>query len=148
MNIRIKANESWNFTNWGADKFKETLNEQMSGMFGEVSSDGIKEADNTGISLLLSFTYSDYLRLFVLIALYASEEGVLLRTADVIQVNMAHVTGEEGYLLSESAVYVDISATVQVKPTLLALPLFADVEGNPSSDSNWYTIEYEGIRGY
>ena len=84
----------------------------------------------------------------MLIALYTSEEGVLLRTADVVQVNMAHVTGEEGYLLSESAVYVDISATVQVKPTLLALPLFADVEGNPTSESNWYTIEYEGIRGY
>ena len=135
----------------GADSLKETLNEQMSGMFGELSESSpldIKEADNTGISSLLSFTYSDYLRLFVLIALYTSEEAVLLRTADVVQVNMAHVTGEGGYLLSESAVYVDISATVQVKPTLLALPLFAEVEGNPSSESNWYTIKYEGIRGY
>ena len=135
----------------GADSLKETLNEQMSGMFGELSESSplvVKEADNTGISSLLSFTYSDYLRLFVLIALYTSEEAVLLRTADVVQVNMAHVTGEEGYLLSESAVYVDISATVQVKPTLLALPLFADVEGNPTSERNWYTIEYEGIRGY
>lgn len=134
----------------GADSLKETLNEQMSGMFGELSESSpldIKEADNTGISSLLSFTYSDYLRLFVLIALYTSEEAVLLRTADVVQVNMAHVTGEGGYLLSESAVYVDISATVQVKPTLLALPLFAEVEGNPSSGSNWYTIKYEGIRG-
>ena len=44
----------------------------------------------------------------MLIALYTSEEGVLLRTADVVQVNMAHVTDEEGYLLNESAVYVDI----------------------------------------
>lgn len=40
------------------------------------------------------------------------------------------------------------SATVQVKPVMLALPLFADVQNNPKTNTDWYTIEYKDIRGY
>lgn len=131
--------------NKGANDLKNTLNEKIDGIFGNGSVNG---SDNTGISSLLSFSYSDYLRLFLMIGLYTNEEGVLLRTADVIQVNMATQTKNSKYRLNKSAVYVEISATIQVKPTLLALPLFADVEGNPSSNAKWYTIHYKDIKGY
>ena len=96
---------------------------------------------------MLSFSYSDYLRLFLVIGLL-SGEGVLLRTADAIQANMGYIQGDDGYRLTNSAAYVEISATVQVRPTLLALPLFADVEGNPSKNERWYTFEYKEIKGY
>ena len=134
----------------GADKLKDKLTEKIDGIFGgsKVTATGSKTKDNTGISSLLSFSYSDYLRLFLMIGLYTNEEAVLLRTADVIQTNMAKKTGESDYQLSKSSVYVELNATVQVKPTLLALPLFADVEGNPSTDTNWYTISYNDIKGY
>lgn len=82
------------------------------------------------------------------VGLYTNEEGVLLRTADVIQANMSKVTGNADYKLSNSAVYIELTAKIQVKPTLLALPLFAAVEGNPSSNQNWYTIECQAIKGY
>ena len=129
----------------GAESVKNTLNQQIDGIFG---TNAVEGSDNTGVASLLSFSYSDYLRLFLMIGLYTNEEGILLRTADVIQTNMAKKTGNTAYRLSNSAVYVEIDATIQVKPTLLALPLFADVEGNPSTNQNWYTFEYKSIKGY
>ena len=128
----------------GAGKLKETLNQQIDGIFGSNSGD----TDSTGMASLLSFSYSDYLRLFLMIGLYANEEGVLLRTGDVIQANMRQDAERKDFKLSDSAVYVDLYAKVQVKPTLLALPLFADVEGNPSDNVNWYTVEYKSTKGY
>ena len=129
----------------GAESVKNTLNQQIDGIFGSSSAGS---SDNTGVASLLSFSYSDYLRLFLMIGLYTNEEGILLRTADVVQANMAKATGNTEYRLSNSAVYVEINATIQVKPTLLALPLFADVEGNPSTNQKWYTFEYKSIKGY
>lgn len=134
--------------NEGADKLKETLNSELDGIFGNQTGASNDATDNTGIASLLSFSYSDYLRLFLMIGLYTNESGILLRTADVIQVNMSKQTGNADYLLSNSAVYVDISATIQVKPTLLALPLFANVEKNPSKNEAWYTITYKSTKGY
>ena len=128
----------------GAGKLKETLNQQIDGIFGSTSGD----TDSTGMASLLSFSYSDYLRLFLMIGLYTNEEGVLLRTGDVIQANMRQDAERKDFKLSDSAVYVDLYAKVQVKPTLLALPLFADVEGNPSDNVNWYTVEYKSTKGY
>ena len=131
----------------GAESLKQTFNKNLEGVFG--SSSGTGPIDNTGIASLLSFSYSDYLRLFLMIGLYTNEEGIILRTADVIQANMAIQPGnDDGYRLSNSAAYVELSATIQVKPTLLALPLFADIEGNPSAQTNWYTIQYYDIKGY
>lgn len=129
----------------GAESLKQTLNNQIDGIFGSGSSNS---SDSTGMASLLSFSYSDYLRLFLMIGLYTNEEGVLLRSADAIQANMMKKTGNNDYRLSNSAVYVEMIATIQVKPTLLALPLFADVEGNPSTNQNWYTIKYKSIKGY
>ena len=84
-----------------------------------------------------------------MVGLSTSEETIILRTADVIEVNMAQkLTGNTSYKLKQSAVYVKIKATIQVKPTLLALPLFAKVENSPVDNSNWYTITYENVKGY
>lgn len=129
--------------NNSAEDLKETINSQIDGIFGtETGSD-----NSTGMAALCSFSYSEYLRLFLLIGLYANEGKIILRTADVIQANMVH-TGSTGFELQNSAAYVKLTATIQVKPTLLALPIFADVESNPVDDSNWYTITYTGIAGY
>lgn len=131
----------------GAASLKKTVNEQLDGVFG--SSSGTGAVDNTGMASLLWFSYSDYLRLFLMIGLYANHEGIILRTADVIQANMAIQPGNsENYRLSNSAAYVELSATIQVKPTLLALPLFADTEENIMAQTNWYTIQYSNIKGY
>ncbi len=127
----------------GAESLKNTINSQIDGIFGtETGGD-----NSTGIASLCSFSYSEYLRLFLLIGLYANEGKIILRTADVIQVNMVHM-GTAGFELQNSASYVKIKATMQVKPTLLALPLFSDTEINPIDNSDWYTINYSGVSGY
>lgn len=131
----------------GADSLKESLNESIDGIFG---TGGYDSQDNTGISSLLSFAYSDYLRLFLMVGMYTNEEAIVLRTADVIQVNMnlQQGEGENNYRLKESAVYVKLHVDLQVKPTLLALPLFADTQKNIETNANWYAIQYEDIKGY
>ena len=80
---------------------------------------------------------------------------MVLRTADLIQKNMnltPRYKSEGGeataFLMKNAAVYLDLNATVQVKPTLLALPLLAPVEGNPAGDAGWYTVEIQDVRGY
>lgn len=131
----------------GADKLKETINSKLDGIFPSGGTgDNLKSTDQTGLSSLLSFGYKDYLRLFLMIALYTDESGTMARTADVIQVNMD--MKNSGYLLKNSAAYVELHAEIQVKPTLLPLPLFADVKGNPANNAVWYTISYDDVRGY
>lgn len=130
----------------GSADLKKTLNEKMDGIFGS----GAKESkDSTGLASLLNFSYKDYLRLFLMIGLCAGgEEGIILRTSDVIQANMGKITSNENYALANSSAYVEIKATIQVKPTMLALPLFADVKNNPTTNTGWYTIQYKSIKGY
>lgn len=134
----------------GAQSLKNTLNKEIEGIFG---SSAVPGSDNTGVSSLLTFSYSDYLRLFLMIGLFTNEtneKGILLRTADVIQVNMGRTPAykDKTYRLSNSAVYVEMTATVQVKPILLAIPIFSEVAENPSADQKWYTFKYKAIRGY
>ena len=151
VNEKIKSyktemlNEVKDSLSEGADKLKETLNSKIDGIFAGGST---KIEDKTMTASLLSFAYSDYLRLFLMIGLYTNEEGILLRTADVIQENMSLISNDDDYLLSSSAVYVKIDATVRVKPTLMALPLFNDVEGNPFADGKGYELKYSDVRGY
>ena len=133
----------------GAGELKKALNEQIDGVFDGVSESGTPlGSDATGIASLLKFAYSDYLQLFVMIGLYTNEEGVLLRTADVIQANMSKRTGEKDYLLSNAAAYVQVNTTVQVPPTLMALPLFASTTRNLEHNQNWYAFECEIVGGY
>ena len=127
----------------GADALRNTINEQIDGICGaSASGDG-----STGMAALCAFSYSDYLRLFLLIGLVANEEKILLRTADVIQANMIHM-GQSEFKMENAAVYVQMQATILVKPTLLALPLFADVQNNPADNTGWYSIDYSEIVGY
>ena len=139
------TNEVKNAAKKGASKLKDTINSKVDSMFGS-KSDNI---ENGGISSLLTFQYSSYLKLFLLIGLFTNPKGIIKRTADVIQVNMGFkLTDNKDYRLKESAVYVKVDATIVVKPTLLGLPIFTKVKNNPKDNTKWYTVEYSGIKGY
>ena len=141
---KVKS-EVQNAAHKGADELKKAISENMNKMISGTDN-GI---DTKDMSSLIAFQYSDYLRLFLLIGLYTNEEGIILRTADVIQVNMAQkLTDNTNYRLSNAAVYIKIDTTVMVKPILIGLPVFADVENNPKDKTNWYTIKLSEIRGY
>lgn len=129
----------------GASKLKDTINGKVDQLCGS----GTGNPEVSGISSMLSFQYSDYLRLFLIVGLITNEQSIILRTADVIQVNMAQkLTDDKDYQLKLSATYVQINASLQVKPLMMALPLFSEVKNNPKDNTNWYSFEYSAIRGY
>lgn len=162
----------------GAESLKNTLKDKIGNVFGP-STTAEKSTDNVVFSLL-SWSYSDYLQLFLLIATVASPESVLLRTADVIELNMQLLdenmgfivetteqevsrlwglikytetvttvkANDEAFKMSKAYTYLNIKATIEVKPIMLSLPLVAGTVKSQLTGSNWYQITYEGTMGY
>lgn len=80
----------------GAESLRSKLKEQIGATFG---TSGAKTAGtNSIVSSLLSWSYSDYLQLFLVIGTIASPESILLRTADIIELNMQQIDGNLGYV--------------------------------------------------
>jgi hypothetical protein len=138
----------------GAEELKTELEQGIDGFFGtEGQSGGEGESkqssgESTGMSSLLSFRYSDYMRLFLLLGMFTNRTSILLRTADVIQLNVSKVTGNPDYLLRNAGAYLTVEAKVLVKPVLMPLPLFADTFRDPLENTSWYSIDYNATRGY
>lgn len=162
----------------GAESLKSALREQVGNVFG--TSTSAQSSTNNVVSSLLAWSYSDYLQLFLLIGIVASPESILLRTADVIELNMQQIDGNLGYVevttetevsrlwglikytktetkkeanadafkLSKSYTYLNIKATIEVKPMMLTLPLLGDTVKSQLTGTNWYQIVYEGTMGY
>ena len=71
----------------GAESLKNKLREQIGSKFGSTQAAGTQSV----MTSLLAWSYSDYLQLFLLIGIVASPESVLLRTADIIELNMQQI---------------------------------------------------------
>ncbi|WP_170164303.1 DUF5702 domain-containing protein [Mobilisporobacter senegalensis] len=132
----------------GADSLKSEIDKSLDGLSGGATTGGL--AANAGsantTATFFSFQYSDYLQLFLLIALLGNQEGVLLRISDVIEENMK--MQNEEFTMKESYTYVKIGATLEVKPILMTLPFMAEETESNLPGSNWYTIKYNGMQGY
>ena len=87
----------------GAEAFKAKLKEQIGGAFDSVpTADGSSStATNNTMCSLLSWAYSDYLRIFVVIGLLANEETMILRMADMIELNMQNKNNEYALVITE-----------------------------------------------
>ncbi|ROR28700.1 hypothetical protein EDD66_104288 [Mobilisporobacter senegalensis] len=132
----------------GADSLKTEIDKSLDGLSGGATTGGL--AANAGsantTATFFSFQYSDYLQLFLVIALLGNQEGVLLRISDVIEANMK--MQNEEFTMKESYTYVKIDATLEVKPILMTLPFMAEETESNLPGSNWYTIKYNGMQGY
>lgn len=143
-----------NAMNEGSDKLKEELEQGIGGFFGTEGQSGGGDAgskssgESTGMSSLLSFRYSDYMRLFLLLGMFTNRTSILLRTADCIQLNVSLVSGNPDYLLKNAGAYLTVESKVLVKPVLMPLPLFADTFRDPLDDTSWYSVDYKATRGY
>lgn len=79
----------------GAESLRSKLKEKIGATFGTTN----KSSGTTSVvSSLLSWAYSDYLQLFLVIGMVNSPEALLLRTADVIELNMQTVQGNYGWM--------------------------------------------------
>lgn len=95
----------------------------------------------------LAFQYSDYITVFLIIALIANQDGVVLRIGDTIQANMK--LQNAGFEIRNAYTYVNLHAKVSVKPIMLSLPLFKSqtIDGK-LNDSSWYEFDYNAVQGY
>jgi len=92
----------------GAESLKQTLSSEIDSAFGKIpeadgKTTGAKSTTNA-ISSLLSWAYSDYLRLFVVVGLFANEELMLLRIADMIELNMQKKKNEYAVITTTETV--------------------------------------------
>ena len=83
-----------------SDEVNGVLNGYKNQIVGEI------EASTNVMSSILSWRYSDYLMLFLLVSIIANEEGVLLRIADVIELNMQHMNKEYAAITTTETVTV------------------------------------------
>jgi hypothetical protein len=102
---------------------------------------GSEQLDNVSSGLrdtIISFSYKDYLRLFLLLKLIGGQKNeVLLRMADVIQLNisMRHRIGSR-FRMTEAYTYVEIKADIYTKPLFLSYPA-AFTKGNYHAASGY-----------
>lgn len=129
----------------GAEKMKETLKKEIEGKFGS-SVSGETSASDGVTGSLLSWKYSDYLRMFTVIGLITNEETMLLRMEDLIQKNMELKKGT--FSLASSYVYYEMQARILVKPLLTTVPFINEYTKDKITGTNWYTIDYKTRFGY
>lgn len=129
----------------GAEKMKETLKKEIESKFGS-SVSGETSASDGVTGSLLSWKYSDYLRMFTVIGLITNEETMLLRMEDLIQKNMELKKGT--FNLASSYVYYEMQARILVKPLLTTVPFINEYTKDKITGTNWYTIDYKTRFGY
>jgi len=106
--------------------------------------DGMVE--NTG----KGFTYSDYINLFVCMMVWDNNtsETIVLRTGDLIQLNMQQVTGNESYQLSNAHTHFELNAKLRVDPLLVDIPFFNEYNEELKDSTGWLEYNVSTIRGY
>ena len=161
-----------------ADAIKESVtditNEFMNDTLGKVEMPSGKDATNRSVGSLIKFGYKEYLMLFVYIGLCANgtaeNNKILLRTADLIQFNIAHAGDEAdfkhnkkgAFLMKDACTYIHLTATAKLDMFFVDLGLFSSVmdpagtgaeqgatgEVTVESDGTGTVIRYEGLLGY
>lgn len=126
------------FLQFGLENLTEGATELVGGFIKR--QDGITSKD-------LTLFYSDYLTLFLFIAISMNEDAVYLRTGDVIQCNMG-LRNEMNYRMQEADVYYALTADIRVKPMMLALPWPKEYGSNVLDNSAWNTFQIQQLRGY
>ena len=109
-------------------------------------SDGYKE--------LISFGYSDYLRLFLFTKLIIKEEDVLLRVSDIIQLNINN--SEElghykkgSFSMNTAYTYVELEAEITIDPLLVDLSFIQKVlKKVTEEETDLNKIYYHSVQGY
>lgn len=131
-------------------KFPEITEEDVASV--EFAKEDSVPADDSKDDIL-SFQYSDYLTLFLMLGLMSDNNAdkIYLRIADVVQTNMGKITnkleGDNQYLLSNAQVYFRISVDVKVKPLMLGLPINTS-HGEIIDISSWNTFKVSLTGGY
>lgn len=150
------------------NQVKELANGYIDSYLGSEAGIGAGEAGAGGsLAAAIKFGYKDYLMLFLYIDICVGGENVLLRTADVIQMNLqkagadAQFTHKRGadFKMSEAYTYVLVECDAELDLLLMDFSIFADVVAeddgigtdaeteNEDEETN-FPIHYVGMLGY
>lgn len=148
------------------DKF---VNQYLGDAVGTANSAG-KVSGSASLASLLKFGYKEYLMLFVYIGICANGDSMLVRTADLIQLNLcnaesgatfSHNKGS-AFRMKDACTYIHLTATAKLDMFFVDLGLFSSVmdpvgagteqestgEVAVESDGTGTIIRYEGLLGY
>lgn len=143
-------NEFGNAATVAADKVAEITNNAINGgvdtLVSKISISGVGSDSSTmSKNSLLSFSYKQYMEMFLFLKLCTDSDNVMLRIADVIQLNMAKQTNNSTYQLSSLYTYIQLNATVILDTMFISNTWFSNIAGGSLSEME---IQYTGIRGY
>ncbi len=133
-----------------ADKVIEITNDNIevgaNALISRLGVEGQKEGTGSvKTNSLLSFSYTDYLRMFLFLKLSTNSDNVMKRLADIIQMNVAKQSEKPEFMLSSHYTYVQLDANVRYNTLFLSSDWFEKVSGEKKSGLD---ISYSGIRGY
>jgi len=77
-----------------------------------------------------------------------TSETIVLRTGDLIQLNMQQVTGNASYQLSDAHTHFELNAKLRVDPLLVDIPFFNEYNEELKDSTGWLEYNVSTIRGY
>lgn len=155
------------------DNIKNTVNEELDNLFPAGSKDDqkldmLKGADSSGkksimdnalVSTILSFSYKDYLQLFIFLGLSSNDaDNILKRTAEVMELNIRTKLTDyykrsdspakhpaDNFSMEKAYTYVTLNTKIGVRPLLMSKKLFLR---NDMEKVKYWTYEYGTLGGY
>ncbi|MBR6862397.1 MAG: hypothetical protein IKM73_13860 [Acidaminococcaceae bacterium] len=130
---------------------------------GQILGDGLSGTGGgmgSALASAIRFGYKDYLMLFTFIGLCIKEssDNILMRTADMIQLNIRHADGEyshknkKDFLMQDARTYVNVKAKVGLNMLFMRLDFFQQplIQEGVSEESFGpaTVITYNGLGGY
>jgi F0F1-type ATP synthase membrane subunit b/b' len=136
--------------------------------------DGGVKGGSKSLASIIKFGYKEYLMLFTYLKICidgigdSSNNKILLRTADLIQLNVSHASKDKGaaythnkntsFRMTNACTYISITATADLDMFFMDMDIFAAmVEEEPlegetgttvETGSTGTTIKYKGLLGY
>lgn len=144
------------------DSVSAEINTFLKSQFGDSSVKLGKESviSSASAGSVMSFSYKDYVRLFVFLELTTNSEKAVSRISDLIQMNVRlglkdyygkgntpSADSRSHFEMKKAYTYVEVNAKVRTKPLLLSQKLFVrslDVD-NPL---NFWGYSYQTVAGY
>lgn len=116
---------------------------------GEPSTGNKTSEDKNGLY------YSDYIYIFLVAGTgnTSTYEAMLKRIGYLVETNMQKRLNKSDYTLNKSVCYFKMTAELEVKPLLLALPIVDNTVGSDTAkavrkNKNWCTYSVNVVRGY
>lgn len=144
-------------------KVMDTVNEYI-GTHIDVGTDSVVGGGGSAkpsVASMIKFGYKDYMMLFTYLSICVNDDAVLLRTADMIQLNIQNA-GEGAsfkhnqagsFKMANAFTYVNLTASAELDMFFLDLSIFQNIlnDGEEMSEEETKgvsTITYNGILGY